>query len=309
MTGGYVRSASISTLTHMRRIHMCMRPHTHRLQEARAGKRGSREAEAGLLALEGLHRSLMPFVLRRTKGQVLQDLPPKIITDVYCDMAPFQACLYEQFQQSQVSRASCERWFGQALHACQLRFLAVPGLCTLHACMHACVACSLGPRQSSIVAMFLSHLSIEGGLTRFASVVLSFCARVRLPAHMRILSAKSCWGLQGLGISQRVCISQHVCIRFPASCRPAMRWCRHCKVLPRRAPRAAVHRMYFSLCTTCANSAAILHWYLIGRCAMHFRMHLQFGAIKRAVSINAYTLAWQECRICVHVNLYMPACS
>ena len=39
-------------------------------QEARGSKRGSREAEAGLLALEGLHRSLLPFVLRRTKGQV-----------------------------------------------------------------------------------------------------------------------------------------------------------------------------------------------------------------------------------------------
>ncbi|PNH08544.1 TATA-binding protein-associated factor [Tetrabaena socialis] len=40
------------------------------LQESRGGKRGGREAEAGLLALEGLHRSLLPFVLRRTKGQV-----------------------------------------------------------------------------------------------------------------------------------------------------------------------------------------------------------------------------------------------
>ncbi len=33
---------------------------------------------------------VMPFVLRRTKAQVLQDLPPKIIQDIYCDMSPLQ---------------------------------------------------------------------------------------------------------------------------------------------------------------------------------------------------------------------------
>jgi TATA-binding protein-associated factor len=73
------------------------------MQEARVGKRGSAEAEAGLLALEGLHRSLMPFILRRTKGQVLQDLPPKIITDMYCDMGQLQGRLYMDFQSSKVS--------------------------------------------------------------------------------------------------------------------------------------------------------------------------------------------------------------
>jgi hypothetical protein len=39
----------------------------------------------------------MPFVLRRTKQQVLKDLPPKIITDVYCDLTPLQRQLYEDF--------------------------------------------------------------------------------------------------------------------------------------------------------------------------------------------------------------------
>ncbi|EFJ48604.1 hypothetical protein VOLCADRAFT_74566 [Volvox carteri f. nagariensis] len=75
------------------------------LQEARVSKRGSREAEAGLLALEGLHRSLLPFVLRRTKGQVLADLPPKIITDIYCDLSDLQARLYADFQQSKALRS------------------------------------------------------------------------------------------------------------------------------------------------------------------------------------------------------------
>jgi len=39
----------------------------------------------------------MPFVLRRTKQQVLKDLPPKIITDIYCDLTPLQRSLYEDF--------------------------------------------------------------------------------------------------------------------------------------------------------------------------------------------------------------------
>lgn len=48
-------------------------------QAARTSKRGSAEAEAGLLAVEGLHRQVMPFILRRTKDAVLADLPPKIV--------------------------------------------------------------------------------------------------------------------------------------------------------------------------------------------------------------------------------------
>lgn len=75
-------------------------------QEARGVKRGSREAEIGLLALDGLHRSLLPFVLRRTKGQVLADLPPKMISDVYCDLSDMQVRLYANFQQRKAGGSS-----------------------------------------------------------------------------------------------------------------------------------------------------------------------------------------------------------
>jgi SNF2 family DNA or RNA helicase len=44
----------------------------------------------------------MPFILRRTKAQVLQDLPPKIVTDVLCKMSSIQQRLYEDFASSQV---------------------------------------------------------------------------------------------------------------------------------------------------------------------------------------------------------------
>ena len=67
------------------------------------GRRSSSkaEAEAGVLALESLHRQVMPFVLRRTKDQVLSDLPPKTIQDIVCDLSPLQRILYEDFVESQ----------------------------------------------------------------------------------------------------------------------------------------------------------------------------------------------------------------
>lgn len=39
----------------------------------------------------------MPFLLRRTKEEVLSDLPEKIIQDRYCDLTPVQVKLYEYF--------------------------------------------------------------------------------------------------------------------------------------------------------------------------------------------------------------------
>jgi TATA-binding protein-associated factor len=49
--------------------------------------------EKGVLALEALHRQVLPFVLRRMKNDVLQDLPPKLIQDYYCELSPLQVIL------------------------------------------------------------------------------------------------------------------------------------------------------------------------------------------------------------------------
>ncbi|CAG9461773.1 unnamed protein product [Pedinophyceae sp. YPF-701] len=57
---------------------------------ARASGRGMKDGEEAVLALEGLHKRVMPFILRRTKGQVLKDLPPKTIQDIFVDPSPFQ---------------------------------------------------------------------------------------------------------------------------------------------------------------------------------------------------------------------------
>lgn len=48
---------------------------------------------AGVLAMEALHRQVLPFLLRRMKEDVLQDLPPKIIQDYYCNLSPLQVLM------------------------------------------------------------------------------------------------------------------------------------------------------------------------------------------------------------------------
>ncbi|XP_075699358.1 TATA-binding protein-associated factor 172 isoform X2 [Rhinoderma darwinii] len=67
---------------------------------SRDAKSSSREQEAGVLAMEALHRQVLPFLLRRMKKDVLQDLPPKIIQDYYCSLSPLQVQLYEDFAKS-----------------------------------------------------------------------------------------------------------------------------------------------------------------------------------------------------------------
>ena len=57
--------------------------------------------EKGALAVEALHRQVLPFILRRVKEQVLKDLPPKIIQDVFCDLSPLQTKLYEEYSNKQ----------------------------------------------------------------------------------------------------------------------------------------------------------------------------------------------------------------
>lgn len=47
-------------------------------------------------------KQVMPFLLRRTKDEVLSDLPEKIIQDRFCDLSPVQLKLYEQFSGSHV---------------------------------------------------------------------------------------------------------------------------------------------------------------------------------------------------------------
>ncbi|KAH9321118.1 hypothetical protein KI387_015757, partial [Taxus chinensis] len=71
---------------------------------ARDAKCSGKDAEAGALAMEALHKQVMPFLLRRTKDEVLADLPEKIIQDRFCDLSPVQLRLYEHFSRSEAKK-------------------------------------------------------------------------------------------------------------------------------------------------------------------------------------------------------------
>lgn len=70
---------------------------------SRNSKTTSKEQEAGALALESLHKQVLPFMLRRLKEDVLSDLPPKIIQDYYCELSELQKELYKDFARKQKS--------------------------------------------------------------------------------------------------------------------------------------------------------------------------------------------------------------
>ena len=53
------------------------------------------------LAVEALHKQVLPFLLRRLKEDVLNDLPPKIIQDYQCDLSELQKRLYDAYANSQ----------------------------------------------------------------------------------------------------------------------------------------------------------------------------------------------------------------
>ncbi|OXV10057.1 hypothetical protein Egran_02181 [Elaphomyces granulatus] len=64
---------------------------------SRFSKSSSKEQEAGALAIEALHKQVLPFLLRRLKEEVLNDLPPKILQNYYCDPSDLQMKLFEDF--------------------------------------------------------------------------------------------------------------------------------------------------------------------------------------------------------------------
>ncbi|RSH82478.1 TATA-binding protein-associated factor mot1 [Apiotrichum porosum] len=74
----------------------------------RDGKATPKEREAATAALEALHKQVLPFLLRRLKEDVLDDLPPKIIQDYYCDLSDVQKALYDEFSRSSAAEEAGE---------------------------------------------------------------------------------------------------------------------------------------------------------------------------------------------------------
>ncbi|GAA5821317.1 hypothetical protein JCM11251_004568 [Rhodosporidiobolus azoricus] len=81
---------------------------------SRDAKSSSKEQEAGALALEALHKQVLPFLLRRLKEDVLDDLPPKIIQDYYVELSPLQKRLYDDFSNSQAKQLAAGEFSGGA---------------------------------------------------------------------------------------------------------------------------------------------------------------------------------------------------
>lgn len=75
---------------------------------SRNAKSSDKDQEAGALALEALHKQVLPFLLRRLKEDVLSDLPPKIIQDYYCELSDLQKRLYENFTKKQKTTITSE---------------------------------------------------------------------------------------------------------------------------------------------------------------------------------------------------------
>jgi len=73
-----------------------------------AAKKGGGLTEQGALATGALHKQVMPFVMRRTKDQVLKDLPPKIIQDVFVDLTEAQRKMYDSFESSEAKNQAVE---------------------------------------------------------------------------------------------------------------------------------------------------------------------------------------------------------
>ena len=75
---------------------------------SRYAKSSSKEQEKGALAIEALHKQVLPFLLRRLKEEVLDDLPPKILQNYYCDLSELQKRLFEDFAKKESKALAAE---------------------------------------------------------------------------------------------------------------------------------------------------------------------------------------------------------
>ena len=78
------------------------------IANSRYAKSSSKEQEAGALAIEALHKQVLPFLLRRLKEEVLHDLPPKILQNYYCDLSDLQKKLFDEFAKKERKKVAEE---------------------------------------------------------------------------------------------------------------------------------------------------------------------------------------------------------
>ncbi|KAG3089802.1 putative helicase [Phytophthora idaei] len=69
----------------------------------------TKQKEQAAIAIAKLHQKVLPFILRRTKYQVLEELPPKIISNVLLPLSPLQRRLYSLASSTEDEVASSSR--------------------------------------------------------------------------------------------------------------------------------------------------------------------------------------------------------
>ena len=68
---------------------------------SRFTKSSTKEQGAGALAIEEMPKQVLPFLLRRLKEEVLDDLPPKILQNYYCDLSDLHKRLFGSFTKNE----------------------------------------------------------------------------------------------------------------------------------------------------------------------------------------------------------------
>lgn len=143
------------------------------------------------VALERLLRRTRPFILRRTKAEILHDLPPKIESEVFLDLTERQKALYQQTVaqvRSTIDEAYRTKTSGQA------QFIALTAILKLRqVCLSPRLLTNRADEPSPKLSFLMERLQVlldEGHsalvfsqFTSFLDLVQESCIRHELPYH------------------------------------------------------------------------------------------------------------------------------
>jgi hypothetical protein len=142
-------------------------------------------------ALDRVLRRTRPFILRRTKAEILQDLPPKIEHEVFLELTDRQKALYQQTVEqvrSTIDEAYCSKTSGQA------QFIALTAILKLRqVCLSPQLLTKQPEERSPKLGFLIERLTVlreEGHsalvfsqFTSFLDLVQDACEEHGLPYH------------------------------------------------------------------------------------------------------------------------------
>jgi non-specific serine/threonine protein kinase len=142
-------------------------------------------------ALERLLHRTRPFILRRTKGEILQDLPPKIESEVFLELTDRQKSLYQQTVaqvRSTIDEAYRTKTSGQA------QFIALTAILKLRQiCLSPRLLTNRTDETSPKIGFLVERLQVlldEGHsalvfsqFTSFLDLVQESCVKHKIPYH------------------------------------------------------------------------------------------------------------------------------